>query len=78
MNSAANFWHSQSSRHDDQVDALAQLLDYVRSRWMYQPSPSVGGTLFIMNDDGIIETYGDDEFLDIEFDEYDEDPWGAC
>lgn len=67
-----------SSRHDDQVDALAQLLDYVRSRWMYQPSPSVGGTLFIMNDDGIIETYGDDELFDIEFDEYDEDPWGAC
>ena len=65
-----------SSRNDDQVDALAQLLDYVRKRWMYQPSPSVGGTLFKMNDDGIIETYGDDGLDDIDFDECDEDPWG--
>jgi len=65
-----------SSRHDDQVDALAQLLDYVRSRWMYQPLPPVGPILFTLHDDGSIETSGDDELFDIEIDEYDDDPWG--
>ena len=65
-----------SSRHDDQVDALAQLLDYVRGRWMYQPPPSVGGIVITMHKDGSFKTCGDDELFDIEFDEYDDDPWG--
>lgn len=48
----------------------------MRSRWVYQPSPSVGPILFTVLDDGSIETSGDDEVFDIEYDEYDDDPWG--
>ena len=65
-----------SSRHDDQVDALAQLLDYVRSCWMYRPSQLAGPTLFTFHNDGSIERCGEDELIDIDFSTHSDDPWG--
>ena len=66
-----------SSRHDDQVDALAQLLDWVRRAWKYQPAPLVGPILITINDDGSFETIGDFDLVGLEFDDDERDSWDA-
>ena len=67
-----------NSKHDDQVDALSQLLDWARREFQYQTRSIVGPTLFVGNEDGSITKYGDHDGI---FDIYDEeeeliaDPW---
>lgn len=49
-----------NGRNDDQVDALAQLLDWVRRQWVHQTPEICGPTLFDFHDDGSIEIIGPD------------------
>lgn len=58
-----------NSRHDDQVDALAQLLDWARRSWIYQPPVNVGPTLVTYDDAGLIEVVGDNAGLWLDVDE---------
>jgi len=55
-----------SGRFDDQVDALSQLLEWLRLRLSYQSLPNVGPELM-----------GDDPVEDEEGPEFNGDPWGA-
>jgi len=72
-----------SGRHDDQVDALSQLLDWVRSRMAIAMPVSVGPTLYVADKYGNVTATGDKDWLDLggDFDEdnVDEDdidaPW---
>jgi predicted phage terminase large subunit-like protein len=64
-----------SSRHDDQVDALSQLLDWTRRKWAYQPIPSVGGILFTLSPDGIVYSTGDEDYGELDEGDLDRDPW---
>ena len=54
-----------SGRFDDQVDALSQLLDWVRDRLSYRPVPNAGPEL-------MKENYSEEDEVD-----FDGDPWGA-
>lgn len=68
-----------NARHDDQVDALTQLLDWVRSRWSMQSAWPSGGTVFSLEADGSVMAYGDDADILNEhgINAFDNDPWGA-
>lgn len=59
-----------SGKFDDQVDAFSQLLDWVRSKWMY-PSPSNAGPILWSEEDG----YSDDGEIDDSYSGYDGDGW---
>ncbi|WP_116236039.1 hypothetical protein [Parasphingopyxis lamellibrachiae] len=54
-----------ASRHDDQVDALFQLLFWVQEKDMYRTPPNAGPELY--TGDGV----------DWTGDVYEGDPWGA-
>ncbi len=66
-----------NGRHDDQVDALSQLLDWARTRWMHAPATSAGPTLFVHNNDGTCEATGEDSHLAKGEVSPLADPWGA-
>ncbi len=67
-----------NARHDDQVDALTQLLDWVRSRWSMRSAWPSGGTVFSLEEDGSVTAYGDDAdiFNEHGVDAFDDDLWG--
>ncbi len=56
-----------SGRFDDQVDALSQLLDWVRLRWQHPPTSNAAP--IEMSESGDHDLYDNDG--------YDDDPWGA-
>lgn len=51
-------------RHDDQVDALAQLLDWTRRSWMHEPTEIAGPILFVADDYGYVHCSDDDDWED--------------
>jgi predicted phage terminase large subunit-like protein len=51
-----------NARHDDQVDAMSQLLDRVRRRRIHEPSNPVGGTVYIEDDYGTVHSSDDDDW----------------
>lgn len=62
-----------SGKYDDQVDALSQLLGWVRTRLMYTPTPSAGPEVYTFDDYGNV--IGDPDEHDS--DKFNDDPWGA-
>ncbi len=52
-----------SSRNDDQVDALAQLLEWARDQWLHKPETNAGPVLFTHNDHGECEMTGGEEYF---------------
>ena len=48
-----------NAKHDDQVDAFAQLLDWVRRQWRFDTGPVAGPIMIIANDDGSFTYHGD-------------------
>ena len=63
-----------NARHDDQVDALSQLLAYARRQWAnHSDAPPVPPILYIANDDGDIITHPDTIFGEDYGDDYDID-----
>ena len=65
-----------SARHDDQADALTQLMSWVLRGQQNQPTAPSSPILFVVNEDGEVEQFGGDfDFGDCS--EYDGDPWGA-
>ncbi|ANY18627.1 Terminase-like family protein [Tsuneonella dongtanensis] len=69
-----------NARHDDQVDALAQLLDWVRRQWVHVPPTNCGPMLVTFHDDGGIEVSGEDYglFEQSWFPRKPFDPWGCA
>ena len=69
-----------NARHDDQVDALAQLLDWVRRQWVHVPAANCGPMLVTFHDDGGIEVSGEDYglFEPSWFPRKPFDPWGCA
>lgn len=65
-----------NSRHDDQVDAFSQLLNWVREHWSDEPVISVGATIVTYNQDGTFEAIGDNADLFYGTYNYGDDPWG--
>lgn len=65
-----------SGRFDDQVDALSQLLDWLRQRLSYQPPLNAGPIVWSETDGftGDIGGLGDEDYDGPQFDG---DPWGA-
>jgi len=51
-----------NSRHDDQVDALAQLLAWVRRSWMFDEGPVVGPVFFVADGLGSVHSSDDDDW----------------
>lgn len=51
-----------NARNDDQVDALAQLLDWVRRQWSYEPITNAGPIMYWLEDDGSLQCMGDEEY----------------
>ena len=49
-------------RHDDQVDALAQLLDWTRRGWMHEPTENAGPILFVEDDYGTVHCSDDEDW----------------
>lgn len=66
-----------NARNDDQVDALAQLLDWMRRQWVHEPVDNAGPILFTFHDDGSVEVTGDvDGIFDRPWNAFTEnDPW---
>jgi predicted phage terminase large subunit-like protein len=48
-----------NARNDDQVDALAQLLDWLRRQWVYKSEPICGPIVITSYDDGGYDIEGD-------------------
>lgn len=65
-----------STRYDDQMDSLSQLLGWVQLQYTYQPPPNAGPILMIAHDDGSVEWEGEGSEM---FDgpDYEDDPWAA-
>lgn len=61
-----------NTRYDDQVDALSQLLDWVRVHDCIDTPSPVGPIVFWEDDDGIWRNSDDDEVLHYDVDD---DPW---
>ncbi|WP_211306397.1 phage terminase large subunit [Parasphingopyxis lamellibrachiae] len=49
-------------RHDDQVDALAQLLDWARRRWMHEPAMIGAPIYFVADGYGHLHSSEDDDW----------------
>lgn len=64
-----------NARHDDQADALTQLMDWVLRSTRNDSAPIGGCILFIAHDDGWIEQIGGDYLIGDGAD-LDNDPWG--
>ena len=65
-------------RHDDQVDALAQLMNWVLQREMFAHEPmSAGPILFIHHRDGSEEIIGDIDGIFSNGRQYTGDPWSG-
>jgi len=65
-----------NGRHDDQVDALSQLLTWARLGWGVTSAPLVGPTVYFVDDDGVLHSTDDDD-EDGWLEDGDDDPWGA-
>lgn len=63
-----------NGRHDDQVDALSQLLTWARLGWGFNASPLAGPILYDFDDDGTMRSSDDDD--DWKDDDCGDDPWG--
>ncbi len=65
-----------NGRHDDQVDALTQMLDWARARGQHDSSPPVGPAIYYLDEDGDGYWEGDVEG----WGEVDDcfDPWTDC
>lgn len=53
-----------NSRHDDQVDALAQLLAWVRTSWIRHETLLCGPILYWQDDDGVCHSSEDEDYDD--------------
>lgn len=51
-----------NSRHDDQIDALAQLLDWVRRQWQHTEPALAGPVLVAVDDDGSVHCSDDEDW----------------
>ncbi len=62
-----------NARHDDQADALSQLMFWtLRNRQFEHSTPIVGPTLFIHHDDGSTEVIGEHQWGTNDWDNNDE------
>lgn len=50
-----------NARNDDQVDALAQLLDWLRGQWVYQTTGLAAPILFWVDDNGSVHSSDDED-----------------